>query len=241
MKIVFFSDSHDKHHEMVLPEVDIAICCGDITSVGYKWQVKDFLEWFAEQPHKYKIFVAGNHDFWFEPGHKRNTTLKPDENPRDIVPEGITYLEDESIVIEGIKIFGSPWTPWFYSWAFNGRRGDDMQRHWDLIESDTDIIVSHGPPSGTRLDRCANGKRAGCANLYNTLTRIRPKICSFGHIHEAYGIDDVEIGDLEKLDEPGKVVKLINCSVLNLNYKMTNDPVVVDWEEICELHENNKK
>lgn len=240
LKVVFFSDTHTKHHEMMLPEADMAICCGDISGRGAKFEVQDFLEWFAGQPHKHKVMIAGNHDFWFEPGNPRNTTLMPGVNPRDIIPEGIIYLEDEHVTIEGIKIFGSPWTPWFHDWAFNARRGEEIKKHWDLIEPGTDIIVCHGPPAGTKLDRCMRGDRVGCLDLTNKVTDIQPKICAFGHIHEAYGQDDIEIGDLENPDAPGKITKLINCSVLNLRYDMTNDPVVIDWDEMCELHENKK-
>lgn len=241
MKIVFFSDPHGKHHEMILPEADMAICCGDISGRGAKFEVQDFLEWFAGQPHKHKVMIAGNHDFWFEPGNPRNTTLMPGVNPRDIIPEGIIYLEDEHVTIEGIKIFGSPWTPWFHDWAFNARRGDEIKKHWDLIEPGTDIVITHGPPSNTHLERCRGGDMVGCVDLSNRLKEIEPKICAFGHIHEAYGTDNKEFIDFDDYDTPGKIMKLINCSVLNLRYEMTNDPVVIDWDEMCELHENKTK
>ncbi|MEK6828783.1 MAG: metallophosphoesterase family protein [Nanoarchaeota archaeon] len=239
MRIVFFSDPHGQHDILNLPEADIAICCGDISMSGTKTQVKSFLDWYSSQPHKYKIMIAGNHDFWFEPSHPRNRTLLPGENPRALVPDNIIYLEDDTIVIEGIKIFGSPWTPWFHSWAFNAQRGDEIKKHWDLIESDTDIIVVHGPPSGTHLERCRGGDMVGCMELSNRIAEVKPKICSFGHIHEAYGIDDKEIifGNPEN---PGKITRLINCSVLNLQYELVNAPFLVDWDEICKLHENKK-
>ena len=70
---------------------------------------------------------------------------------------------------------------------------------------------------------------------------IQPKICAFGHIHEAYGTENKEILDLEDQDKPGKITKLINCSVLNLNYEMQNDPIVVNWNDMCEMHENKTK
>jgi len=241
MKIVFFSDPHGLHYESTIPDGDMIICCGDISLRGTRSEVNEFLDWYAELPHKHKIFIAGNHDFWFEPDHKRNRSLRPGENPRDIIPEGIIYLEDETVEIEGIKIFGSPWTPWFHSWAFNGVRcngqenvANGIKQHWDLIEEGTDIVVVHGPPSGTFLERCKSGDMVGCVDLTNRLKEIKPKICSFGHIHEAYGTDDMP-------HEDGKVTRLINCSVLNLQYYTTNKPVVVDWDEICELHENTDK
>jgi predicted phosphohydrolase len=239
--ICFFSDPHGFHHELSIPEADMAICCGDISMKGERAEVRSFLEWFSELPHKYKIFIPGNHDFWFEPSHVRNRSLRPGENPRDIIPDNIIYLEDETITIEGIKIFGSPWTPWFHSWAFNAMRGDEIKKHWDLIEEGTDIVVVHGPPAGTHLERCRGGDMVGCADLARRLAEIQPKICSFGHIHEAYGIDDKEILDLEDQSKPGKIMRLINCSVLNLQYYVANDPVVVDWDEICKLHENKKE
>jgi hypothetical protein len=120
-------------------------------------------------------------------------------------------------------------------------RGDEIKKHWDLIEEGTDIVVVHGPPAGTHLERCRGGDMVGCADLARRLAEIQPKICSFGHIHEAYGIDDKEILDLEDQSKPGKIMRLINCSVLNLQYYVANDPVVVDWDEICKLHENKKE
>jgi predicted phosphohydrolase len=241
MKIVFFSDPHGLHYESDIPDGDMIICCGDISMSGTRSQVNQFLDWYAELPHKYKIFVAGNHDFWFETGHPRNRSLRPDENPRDIIPEGIIYLEDETIEIEGIKIFGSPWTPWFHSWAFNAHRGDEIKAHWDLIEEGTDIIITHGPPAGTHLERCRGGDMVGCTDLANRISEIKPKIVAFGHIHEAYGVDDKEILDRDNPDKPGKITKLINCSVLNLQYYTANRPVVVDWDEMCKIHENKKE
>lgn len=240
MKIVFFSDPHGFHEELTLPEADIAICCGDISMKGERAEIRSFLNWSSAQPHKYKIFIPGNHDFWFEPSHPRNRSLRPGENPREIIPENIIYLEDETIVIEGIKIFGSPWTPWFHSGAFNAQRGEESKKHWDLIELDTDIIVVHGPPAGTHLERCRHGDMVGCVDLTNRITEVRPKICSFGHIHEAYGVDDKEIFDADYSEGSGKITRLINCSVLNLQYYVANDPVLVNWEEICKLHENKK-
>ena len=215
-KIVFFSDTHGLHDELFLPIANIAICCGDVSRTGTRSQITSFLDWYSKQPHEYKIMIAGNHDFWFDKKHPRNFSLKKGEDPRSIIPDNIIYLEDETIIIEGIKIFGSPHTPWFHNWAFNSIRGEEIQRNWDLIESDTDIIITHGPPADTHLDTCERGDRVGCVDLAMTIDRIKPKICAFGHIHEAYGIDNKE-------------TKLINCSVLNLQYEMQNEPIVINW------------
>jgi predicted phosphohydrolase len=232
MKIVFFSDTHGKHHQLIVPEGDMIICCGDISMRGDRSEIRSFLDWFSDLPHKYKIFISGNHDFWFDTKHSRNKSLRPGENPRDIIPSNIIYLENETITIEGIKIFGSPWTPWFHSWAFNATRGDEINKNWELIEEGTDIVIAHGPPAGTHLDRCRGGDRVGCQDLAKRLAVIKPKICSFGHIHEAYGVDDKEILDINDPSKPGDMMKLINCSVLNLQYEVANRPITINWSEL---------
>ena len=63
MKLVLISDTHGFHNGMTLPKGDILIHAGDVTGRGLYSQVADFIGWFAAQPHKYKVMVAGNHDF----------------------------------------------------------------------------------------------------------------------------------------------------------------------------------
>lgn len=53
----------------------------------------------------------------------------------------------------------------------------------------TDIIVTHGPPK-LYLDR-RDIHQAGCPYLLNEISRIRPRLHVFGHIHAAYGREDV--------------------------------------------------
>ena len=45
--------------------------------------------------------------------------------------EHCTYLEHESVEVEGIKIFGSPHTPEFFDWAFM-YKPDDADKYWDI-------------------------------------------------------------------------------------------------------------
>ena len=66
MRIVAISDTHNRHQSLVLPEGDMLIHAGDVSSQGKQSQVEDFLKWFSKQDFKYKIFIAGNHDFFFE-------------------------------------------------------------------------------------------------------------------------------------------------------------------------------
>lgn len=239
LKICFISDTHCQHGKLKLPEdIDILIHCGDVSMRGNRDEVVDFVEWFSSQEARYKIMISGNHDYWFDKEHPRSANYNlEDDSHLDIIPEDIIYLQDSDITIEGIKVWGSPVTPWFHNWAFN-KVPEDLETYWDIIPEDADIVITHGPPANTFLDKCLyGGKRAGCSGLYKRLVELRPKINCFGHIHEAYGVDDKYISDYEGNE---KVTRLINCSVLDFHYTMSNEPVVVDWDEICKLHENTK-
>ncbi len=107
----------------------------------------------------------------------------------------------------------------FY-WAFNRHRGEPIKRHWDLIPSDTDIIITHGPVF-RRLDKTTGGEHVGCKDLFNKVQEVKPKIHICGHIHEAYGT----------IKKSG--VQFINASVVNAKYELVNRPIEFELQERC--------
>jgi predicted phosphohydrolase len=208
MRIVFISDSHGYHKQLHVPEGDMLVHTGDVSGRGMESQVVDFLDWFAEQPHRHKIFIAGNHDFYFEQA--------PAEAVRAIIPAGVFYLQDSGIVVDGIRIWGSPASTWFYNWAFNIHPGTDMEKHWSAIPPDTDILLTHGPPLGI-MDKIHSGINIGCGALRKKVWEFQPRVHAFGHIHEGYGM----------LED--RATTFINSSVLTASYKLANEPVVFNW------------
>lgn len=56
------------------------------------------------------------------------------------------YLENSTCDMFGYKVFGSPYTPTFFDWAFNLDIGPHLQAVWNEIPDDTDILITHGPP-----------------------------------------------------------------------------------------------
>jgi Icc-related predicted phosphoesterase len=207
MNITLISDTHNKHKQLTLKGGDLLIHAGDVSGRGYTDEVSDFLKWFSVQPYRHKIFIAGNHDFFFE--RKEEDTIK------NIIPENVIYLNDSGCEIEGIKIWGSPVQPWFYDWAFNRQRGSDIKKHWDLIPAGTEILITHGPPYGI-LDRTVRDIDAGCEELLAAVKKIKPALHVFGHIHEAYGLQKGE-------------TLFCNVSVLDENYLCVNDPVDLEF------------
>lgn len=187
-RITFISDTHNIHHHIPkdhLPGGDILIHCGDVSSRGYREEIKQFLNWFELQDnYEHKVFIAGNHDFFFQDNPLQSKELLS-EYPN------IIYLQDNMVEIDQIKIYGSPWQPEFYNWAFNlPRNGEKLLEKWKLIPTDIDILVTHGPPFGI-LDYTVQGLNVGCEVMLDELKRIKPKIHSYGHIHYAYGIREI--------------------------------------------------
>lgn len=209
MKIAAFSDTHGWHKGLLVPDADLAVFAGDFMTSGYKHsEVKSFGKWFSNLPHKFKILVAGNHDRMME--FDRNYCLSKFSSE-------VIYLEDSYMLIDGLKIWGSPWTPWFYDWAFNARRGEQIKQHWDLIPADTDVLITHGPPYGIGDYLGEQWKvpdrHVGCETLSEALLNLKPKVHIFGHIHAGYGVYG----------------NRFNVSICNEGYRPVNPVTVIEW------------
>jgi Icc-related predicted phosphoesterase len=206
MKIVCISDTHTLHKNMKIPDGDLLIHAGDVSSRGKLEEIIQFNDWLGTLPHRHKVMIAGNHDFYFESNSP---------HAKSLITNAV-YLNDSGIEIEGFKIWGSPVQPWFYDWAFNRQRGEDIRKHWELIPTDTDILITHGPPYGI-LDETARGELVGCADLLEVIQqRVKPRLHVFGHIHEGYG--KTTIGE----------TLFVNPSMVNLQYRPVNQAIVVE-------------
>ena len=209
MKIWLISDTHGKHEELTIPDnIDMVISAGDGGTYKNAFMCKKdldmFLEWFNNLPIKHKVYIPGNHDTAMESG------LIEEDSYQEI-----NFLLHESIEIDGVKIFGSPYTPAFYSWAYNSTEHELIEL-WKDIPDDIDILVTHGPPFGI-LDKCLDGYQAGCKSLLKKVLEVKPKYHVFGHIHEDGGKEE-DHGD----------TKFINASVLNLQYNHHNDGQLIE-------------
>jgi Calcineurin-like phosphoesterase len=101
MVLVLFGDTHELHREVEVPAGDILICVGDFTMFSKSLSaIEDFNEWLGELPHRHKIVVPGNHEFFLEANPERRSLL-----------DNANVLIDEGIEIEGLSIYGSPMTP----------------------------------------------------------------------------------------------------------------------------------
>jgi len=210
-RIVFIADTHLRHNFKV-PNGDILVHAGDLTGRGtiHNNEVDMALQWIADLPHTHKVVIAGNHDILFE----THSTLA-----KDLVPEGVHYLQDTEVTLMGLRFYGAPWTPAFCNWAFNVYEQEELAEKWALIPEGVDVLITHGPPFGI-LDKTVDhyerlGQHVGCQELRARVRHIKPKVHVFGHIHNQYGLATVE------------GTTFINASVCNEKYQPVHEPICI--------------
>jgi len=219
MRIVCLSDTHCQQGFDV-PDGDVLLHAGDFCSLGSEREVLTFVKWFARQPHRWKVVVAGNHDRFFE--------TQP-EIARAYLEPDVFYLQDSGCEIEGIRFWGAPWQPWFMDWAFNlPKKGAKLRERWNLIPMDTDVLITHCPPYGvldslrpriTAWGPAEEGSEPlGCEELAIRLASVKPRLHVFGHIHDGYGF--LQMGG----------TTYVNASVCNEDYEAIHPVLVVDLE-----------
>ena len=224
MKITIISDTHNNHKLITddLPGGDLLIHAGDISSMGYEHEITEFCKWFDKiDNYDTKVFIAGNHDWGFQNNVKKTSKIVNSYKTID-------YLQDELLMVgedydKMIKIWGSPWQPEFYNWAFNlPRLGDELKKYWDMIPDDTDVLITHGPPNEAR-DFVSNWRQGdvnvGCELLRYRVDQIKPLVHVFGHIHGAYGPAYI------------KDTLFVNASICTEQYIPSNKPIVIDLHE----------
>jgi Icc-related predicted phosphoesterase len=230
MKIMFLSDTHGRHNEITelygeLPYVDIIVHSGDCTRYGEFEETDLFMNWYSKQNAMHKVLVAGNHDFVLQQTDRRNWLLANNY--------GVIYLEDSFININGLGIYGSPWSPVFGMWAFMKHRNAELDEVWQKVPTDgsVDLLVTHTPRYG-RFDVSVRGNyNVGCEMLANRINDINPKVHVFGHIHECGGMIK------EETEVPLKGMISLNASLLNIRYVLANpiwiwDTETNDWSSI---------
>lgn len=221
-KIVCVSDLHQNLPE--IPECDLLCIAGDLT-FGFKghlldqraWLVNEFADWVKRVPAKEVAVVAGNHDQCVEAYGW---------------PEGIDcqYLQDSGARLCGLNVWGTPWQPWFYNWAFNApeRNGEEfLAEKFALIPPDTDIVICHGPPRGygdqvgDPNDPYREGQpHVGSQAMTDRLREVQPRLMVCGHIHSGYGQYRLGHGRLAH-------TQIVNCALVNNQYRPVNPLIEV--------------
>ena len=201
MRLLHLSDTHNLHRQLNnLPPADIIVHSGDISMAGTGKEVMDFIDWFTSLDYKYKIFIAGNHDFCLE---GKNVKII-----QQFLPENCYYLYNSGVTIEGCKFWG---IPFFFSDDVSGEYANIIAQ----IPTDTNVLITHRPPLGI-LDNVGNVS-FGCPDLLRRVLDIRPYYHIFGHIHDAYGI------------EKSKHTIFVNAALLDEDYQLIHQPIIFNF------------
>lgn len=214
MKITCISDTHNKQQYIdtrAFVNTDILIHAGDFTSNGNASQTLSFLQWYSDLNVPHKILVAGNHDF----------SACSETFPSMLAQfPSITYLRNSSVTIDGLVIWGSPYSNIFGRWAF---MADDIELAdiWEQIPANTNIVITHGPAYGIGdlIDNDyepGRDKHVGSQSLRLRLEKLKKlKLHVTGHIHTGYGTYFT-----------GKHIT-INGAQLDDHYQLINPPLSV--------------
>jgi Icc-related predicted phosphoesterase len=210
MKIVHISDTHGYrfHQNLVIPECDVLIHSGDYSDwIGTINDLTAFLIWFEAQPAKVKIFVAGNHDCildkeWVNKRGDVVARMLANQQRMDaleiIQKYDVKYLNNTEYVYQGVKFWGSPYSPTFgHDWAFNADKGSKIQKIWAKIPSDVNVLITHTPVYGfldTVTDKYMKEGETdyhkGCKDLLEVIKKrlFSLKLHCGGHIHDDVGV-----------------------------------------------------
>lgn len=276
------AEKSDGHLRQPLPKCDVLLHCGDLTMWGTIEEFKDCIGMLGQIDAELKLVIGGNHDIFLDErrcevssesasGHLRahNEAVKLWTGPL-AKAAGITYLTEglNTITLQNgtsFKIYTSPYQPEFCGWAFPYERHEDRFNASNDIDGTASciakspipdflgahIVMTHGPPKGI-LDQVQRGP-VGCRNLLRAVSRARPLLHCFGHIHEGYGAEIVDWkADLRTrgaeavqaknvLDNPyphplreslsfGKQTLMVNAAIMNIIYRPANAPWLVDLD-----------
>ena len=212
MNICVISDTHTMHNRLKIEEdkIDMIIHCGDFSN-GDFYTTQSFLKWFNKLKITYKILISGNHDKWFELKSKTFIKKYLKEEFKSII-----YLEDDYVIINNIKIYGTPYVPNFYDWSFM-KSDEDLKEIYKKIPKDVNILITHGPQYGV-LDYTYDNKNPGSLSLKKRIEKLKKlKYHLVGHIHEGYGIKN------------DKKYKTINSAIYDYYKYFLNKPIIFEY------------
>ena len=206
MNILPLSDIHGKWHvlDYVKDEIDrefydLVLMVGDIWE-GSLVEGANEIKTFQKAIGKPIIMIQGNHDYW-------DGSIFDDE-------KDIHLLHNESVEIDGISFFGTPYTVNFLNWNWN-LSVEELYKTWiGTIPDKLDVLLSHGPPHGY-CDNCNQpvyqndaNSTLGSASLRKVIEEKDIKYVFCGHIHT---------GDRTRVMDCG--TKVYNVACLDESYQ----------------------
>ncbi len=210
MRVAVTSDTHGRQN-WVMPQCDVFVHAGDITGRGSIEETSRFAARLRDEmssPHgpRHAIIIPGNHDQCFE--------LFPTP-VRELFGKNVHVLLDEAVTLDGVRFYGSPWTPPFMRWHFmaDERR---LAALYSGMPDTLDMLVTHSPPRGI-LDPGWQEAHVGSTAMADAVATRKITHHVFGHLHDAGG-QSIQIG----------ATTFHNVAACNEQYVLVNQPKVID-------------
>jgi len=202
MKIAVSSDWHGMKPKddarKAIENCDLLLLAGDVFEPSYhNEKLCNYFKTLIKNG-KRVVITPGNHDFGIFYGNNlgqlaRYPTCQTFSKEWLKNELGVDCLIDEDIYVEGIRIYGFPWTPMFCDWAFNADENSELIEKTKKIPYSVDILISHGPPLDEEgnIDSCCprlyDGQpdHLGSKCLTEEIIKKSPRLMFCGHIHSA--------------------------------------------------------
>lgn len=138
VSVVCIFDTHNRFPD--IPSGDLLVHAGDLSQGGTHQEIQCTLDWLKDQPHQFKVVIAGNHELLLDPQKGLSNTERTSLNWHDII-----YLQDcgKSLCFKSGRVpnlYGSPSTQKHGNWACgyprgveNGRRPYQRQQTYLLL------------------------------------------------------------------------------------------------------------
>lgn len=256
-----------RHTSLTIPPCDILIHCGDITfasrfkTPSCRLQIlHSFGQWLSAQKQcTYKVVVGGNHDKGLEESDEDTIlrALSGSSTPRrseeqiqaqaQAHAQGVIYLNNEYVTVEGLGIFGSP-----YSKGKSGNAAfqskaqaeESMLKFAQVLEMSAGAGAGPGPgPADTKrkpLDVlvCHSNSLEPVLDAAGRSGEVElPKLSLWGHYHAKYGVrrskEQKQNSKSPMQASTGASAKyrsmmsVCACSV-NEAYNPVNSPIIID-------------
>lgn len=232
MKIVAISDTHgDLPEPDSLPIGDVLVVAGDVLPDDYRpgdrsevntsrslrqgWFFDEvYVPWLGAVKARYSavVWIPGNHDFFCQ--------MIMSKRIKEAMPDGVYYLHEESVIIDGVKFYGAGWNH-TYGWAFHVSE-EELEERLRYVPEDVNVLVVHNPPYHHAYPPLHNFTAPKLEKWLGEQQRARAplKAVICGHVHEAYSSVPYKFWDI-----PVYVV-----SAKDRVYESVNPPVELDIE-----------
>lgn len=183
----------------IITDDDTVVVAGDISWAMKLSETYSDFDYINKLPGK-KIFLKGNHDYWWETCNKMNKFLEENQF------ESINILFNNSFICDEFAVCGTR------GWIIDAENDEDIKilsREVGRLKASLDSAVNSGKEPVVFLHYPPIYGDAVCEEIIEVLKQYNVKKCYYGHIHGSSMIRGSFNGEYEGIN-----FRLISCDAL---------------------------